>query len=122
MALALMAWQLRMIKTRDRDLCFKAFLNNNWVGAALFAGLALDYQLPISVFTSTCVSCPGSIHASVSFHADELLNIGALNFVLHDALTGGVSTLLSSDLHGKSFSAIMVNLDLPEPEVVFGLK
>ena len=52
----------------------------------------------------------------------ELPNIGALNFVLHDALAGGVTTSLSSDPHGKSFSAIMVNIDLPEPEVVYGRK
>ena len=52
----------------------------------------------------------------------EMPNIGALNFVLHDALAGGVTTSLSSDPHGKSFSAIMVNIDLPEPEVVFGRK
>ena len=52
----------------------------------------------------------------------ELPNIGALNFVLHDALAGGVTTSLSSDPHGKSFSAIMVAIDLPEPEVVYGRK
>ena len=52
----------------------------------------------------------------------ELPNIGALNFVLHDALAGGVTTSLSSDPHGKSLSSIMVNIDLPEPEVVYGRK
>jgi len=52
----------------------------------------------------------------------ELPNIGALNFVLYDALAGGVTTSLSSDPHGKSLSAIMVNIDLPEPEVVYGRK
>jgi hypothetical protein len=52
----------------------------------------------------------------------ELPNIGALNFVLHDALAGGVTTSLSSDPHGKSLSSIMVNIDLPEPEVVHGRK
>jgi len=29
------------IRSRDRDHCFAAFLANNWVGAALFVGLAL---------------------------------------------------------------------------------
>ncbi|HTD91034.1 MAG TPA: hypothetical protein VK663_10260 [Burkholderiales bacterium] len=52
----------------------------------------------------------------------ELPHIGALNFVLHDALAGGVTTSLSSDPHGKSFSAIMVNIDLPEPEIAHGRK
>lgn len=52
----------------------------------------------------------------------ELPNIGALNFVLHDALAGGVTTSLSSDPHGKSFSSVMVGIDLPEPEVIHGRK
>lgn len=28
-----------LIKNRQRDLCFKAFLHNNWFGAAVFAGM-----------------------------------------------------------------------------------
>ncbi len=30
-------WSIRL---RDRQACFRAFLNNNWVGAVLFAGIA----------------------------------------------------------------------------------
>ncbi|MDM3870872.1 4-hydroxybenzoate octaprenyltransferase [Porticoccus sp. W117] len=37
--------QQRLTRNRDRDACFKAFLNNNWVGVAVFVGLVLDYQL-----------------------------------------------------------------------------
>ena len=36
---ALFVQQLVSIKSRDRAACFKAFLNNNWVGIALFLGL-----------------------------------------------------------------------------------
>ena len=32
-----------LIKDRSREECFKAFLHNNWFGAAVFAGIALDY-------------------------------------------------------------------------------
>lgn len=32
-----------LIRSRDRAGCWRAFVRNNWVGAAVFAGLALDY-------------------------------------------------------------------------------
>jgi 4-hydroxybenzoate polyprenyltransferase len=34
-----------LIKNRSREACFAAFLHNNWFGAAVFAGIALDYWL-----------------------------------------------------------------------------
>ncbi|UTH76783.1 4-hydroxybenzoate octaprenyltransferase [Chromobacterium sp. IIBBL 290-4] len=42
-AVALIGLQYRDIKNRDRALCFKAFLDNNRVGAVVFAGVALSY-------------------------------------------------------------------------------
>jgi len=42
-ALGLIIYQYRLIHDRDRGRCFKAFLHNNWVGAAVFGGIALDY-------------------------------------------------------------------------------
>jgi len=32
-----------LIRERDREQCFKAFLNNNWLGAGVFAGIVADY-------------------------------------------------------------------------------
>ena len=37
------AYQQFLIRDRDPARCFEAFLNNNWLGAAVFAALALDY-------------------------------------------------------------------------------
>jgi 4-hydroxybenzoate polyprenyltransferase len=34
--------QYDLIRARERDACFKAFLMNNWVGLAIFVGLASD--------------------------------------------------------------------------------
>jgi 4-hydroxybenzoate polyprenyltransferase len=33
----------KLIKDRSREKCFAAFLHNNWFGAAVFAGLVMDY-------------------------------------------------------------------------------
>ena len=41
-AAMLVGYQYSLIATRERDACFKAFLNNNWVGFAIFAGLFAD--------------------------------------------------------------------------------
>ena len=35
--------QQRLIHGRDSVQCFRAFLNNAWLGAAVFCGIVLDY-------------------------------------------------------------------------------
>jgi len=44
-AAGLFARQQYGVRTRARDACFEAFLNNNWVGVAVFAGLLVNYFL-----------------------------------------------------------------------------
>lgn len=34
-----------LIKERDRAKCFAAFRHNNWLGAAVFSGIVIDYLL-----------------------------------------------------------------------------
>jgi 4-hydroxybenzoate polyprenyltransferase len=41
----LFARQQYLIRHRERAACFKAFLNNNWVGAAVLLGIIVDYYL-----------------------------------------------------------------------------
>lgn len=41
----LFARQIFSVRTRDREACFKAFLNNNWVGFVLFLGLLSHYVI-----------------------------------------------------------------------------
>jgi 4-hydroxybenzoate polyprenyltransferase len=38
-------WHWRLIRTRMRDDCFVAFLHNNWLGFAVFAGVVLDFAV-----------------------------------------------------------------------------
>jgi 4-hydroxybenzoate polyprenyltransferase len=44
LAAALLVYQQYLIRARAPDQCFRAFLNNNWLGAAVFAGLVLHYS------------------------------------------------------------------------------
>jgi 4-hydroxybenzoate polyprenyltransferase len=44
-AAALMGYHYVLIRERSREGCFKAFRHNNWVGAAVFAGIAAHYGL-----------------------------------------------------------------------------
>lgn len=44
-AAAIAAFHQYRIRTRDREACFEAFLNNNYYGMAVFVGLVLDYAL-----------------------------------------------------------------------------
>jgi 4-hydroxybenzoate polyprenyltransferase len=41
----LFARQQYLVKERDRDACFSAFLNNNWVGVAIWTGLLAAYAM-----------------------------------------------------------------------------
>ena len=45
-AVLLVAYEFRIARHRERDACFRAFLHNNWVGAVVFAGIALHFALP----------------------------------------------------------------------------
>ncbi|GGD50961.1 4-hydroxybenzoate octaprenyltransferase [Pseudoxanthomonas indica] len=44
-AAVFVAWEFVMVRHRDRQACFRAFLHNNWVGAAIFVGIAAHYAL-----------------------------------------------------------------------------
>ncbi len=43
LAAGLLLYQQYLIRDREPPACFQAFLNNNWVGAAVFGGIVLDY-------------------------------------------------------------------------------
>jgi 4-hydroxybenzoate polyprenyltransferase len=45
LAAAQAAWHYSLIRDRSRDGCFRAFRLNHWLGATVFAGVALDLAL-----------------------------------------------------------------------------
>ena len=47
-AAGIATYHYRLIRERSRAGCFKAFLHNNWFGAAVFAGLVIDRLLNAS--------------------------------------------------------------------------
>lgn len=44
-AAAIALYHYTLIRGRDRMQCFAAFRHNNWLGAAMFIGVALDYAI-----------------------------------------------------------------------------
>jgi len=52
----------------------------------------------------------GIVHGEVLRY--ELPRLGALNFVLHGALGGGVTRSLALDAHGKSLASSLLDIDL----------
>ena len=42
----------------------------------------------------------------------ELPQLGAMNFVMYDALGGGVTRTLSLDMHGKGLSSYLLDMEI----------
>lgn len=42
-AAAMALYHYRLIRSRARETCFRAFMHNNWLGAAVFAGILAGY-------------------------------------------------------------------------------
>ena len=50
---ALAVYHYTLIRGRDRDRCFRAFLHNTWFGFAVFAGIAADYAWRVAAWPRT---------------------------------------------------------------------
>jgi hypothetical protein len=85
---------------------------------ATLAVIALDpahYPLLERVLTAERVRSHyrGIVHGSVQRHV--LPHLGAVHFVMHEALGGGVTRSLALDAHGKTLGAAILDIDLDAP-------
>ena len=83
---------------------------------ATLSVIALDpahYPLLEQLLTAERVKAhyTGVVHGDVQRHT--LPHLGAVHFVMHDALGGGVTRSLALDAHGKTLSAAILNLPVP---------
>ncbi|WP_300450451.1 4-hydroxybenzoate octaprenyltransferase [Accumulibacter sp.] len=49
-AAAIATYHYTLIRHRLPERCFKAFLHNNWLGASVFAGIAIDFSVAKGLF------------------------------------------------------------------------
>jgi hypothetical protein len=75
---------------------------------------AADYDLLKRVLTPDRIkrTFPDLIRGAVERY--DIDHLHGLNFVLHDALEGGVNSSLNLDSHGKSWSYLILGLELEE--------
>ena len=75
-----------------------------------------DYLLVKEQLTGERIKAafPNLIRGTVERY--ELDHLHGLNFVLHEALEGGVNTSLGLDNHGKSWSFLVLGLEIAVPE------
>jgi len=72
----LFLYQQWLIKQRDPQKCFRAFLNNNWVGFIIFMGILLNYLCPHPYsYVGNCGDC---------FHLADRANTICANIKQHD--------------------------------------
>ena len=79
---------------------------------SLIAYDAKDYALLAETVTAARVKewFAGMVFGEVVRY--ELPQLGAMNFVMQAALGGGVTRTLSLDMHGKSFSSYLLDMDI----------
>ncbi len=84
----------------------------NIVNLSLVAYRASDYPLLHEKVTAVKVKDHFAGIANGEVIRYELPQLGALNFVLHDALGGGVTRSLALDKHGKTLSSFLLEMEI----------
>ncbi|MFC4172837.1 hypothetical protein ACFOYU_12295 [Microvirga sp. GCM10011540] len=72
-----------------------------------------DYPLLLQYVTAERVKAHYGALVAGDVTRYEIPSLGALNFVLRQALGGGVTRSLVLDTHGKSLSSALLDLEIP---------
>jgi hypothetical protein len=83
---------------------------------SLIAYEPADYPLLVRYVTAERVRehFAGIVRGEVTRY--ELPRLGALNFVMEEALGGGVTRSLALDAHGKSLSSALLSMAIPDED------
>jgi len=86
---------------------------------SVIAYRAEDYPFLVEALTAAAVARFFEALGLTRVERFELPSLGALNFVLHGALLGGVTRSLALDAHGKTLSSslLSIEIDLPRTDV-----
>jgi hypothetical protein len=86
----------------------------NTSNLSLIAFDAADYALLERHVTAERVKAhfAGIVHGDVQRYT--LPQLGAMNFVMRQALGGGVTRSLALDAHGKCLSSVLLEMDIPD--------
>jgi hypothetical protein len=104
------------IKRTVRDIAHaRAGDKGNISSVCVWAYDPADYDTLKRTLTAERVHAayPALIRGRVERH--EIAHLHGINLVLHDALEGGVNTSLNLDSHGKSWSYLILALELDTP-------
>ena len=71
-----------------------------------------DYETIRSRVTADLVKAQFLPIGATDVERYELPQLGALNFVIHNTLNGGVTRSLAIDTHGKSLSGLMLEMEI----------
>ena len=96
-------WEIAHSRTGDKG---------NIANISLIAYDIKDYDLLREKVTSQKVKewFGGMVKGEVVRY--ELPQLGAMNFVMQDALGGGVTRTLSLDMHGKGMSSYLLDMEI----------
>jgi hypothetical protein len=87
----------------------------NRANIAVFAYREQDYPLLVEQLSCERVAQHFAARKPTQVQRFLLPRLGAINFVLDEVLDGGVNDSLNLDMHGKSLSFHLLDLQLEQP-------